>query len=130
MEGWIEGCRNAGIIPIPTTVVPVTRLHPFKKFIIDILKARNPLKFGNPFQGKRIQTILEYNDWMRGYGRNNGLAILDLEEAVRYSDTNRYLREDLARLDGLHLNRKAYRLLDKIVMPTLEKVKWDDKKNL
>lgn len=125
MESWIRKCLNAKIIPIPTTVVPVTRLHPFKKFFIDILKLRNPFKFGNPFQSKRIRTILEYNDWIRKYCLKKGLTFLDLEAAVRYSGTNRYLREDFSKLDGLHLNRKAYIILDEIVAPTLERVSWE-----
>jgi hypothetical protein len=124
MEGWVRRCQESGVVPIPTTVVPVTRLHPLKKFIIDILKLRNPFKMGNPFQNRRNRSILVYNDWIKGYCQAKGLVCLDLEAAVRYSETNRFLREDLARLDGLHLNRKAYKLLDEIVFPLLDKVNW------
>lgn len=124
MKGWISDCQQMGVVPIPTTVVPVTRLHSLKKFLIDILKRRNPFSFGGPFNTRRNRAILEYNDWLRAYCQEKGLAVLDLESAVRYGAKNRYLRESLARIDGLHLNRKAYLRLDQIVLPTLEKVNW------
>ena len=128
MEHWITDCYKAGVIPIPTTVVPVTKLHSLKKFGIDILKLRNPFKLGSPFKNKRQKAILEYNDWIRMYCAENVLALLDLEKAVRKSEKNRYIKSGLAKIDGLHLNKKGYRTLDKIVIPTLEKVNWEIKK--
>jgi lysophospholipase L1-like esterase len=105
----------------------VTRLHSLKKVLIDVVKLRNPFKQGNPFKNKKNKAILEYNDWIIMYCKNSGLCVLDLEQAVRYSAKNRYLREDLAKIDGLHINRKAYKILDKIVLPTLETVNWEIK---
>jgi len=128
MEQWITDCYKAGVSPIPTTVVPVTKLHSLKKFGIDILKLRNPFKLGNPFKNKRQKAILEYNDWIRTYCAENGLVLLDLEQAVHKSEKNRYLKSGLAKIDGLHLNKKGYKTLDKIVMPTLENVNWRIKK--
>ena len=128
MKQWINDCNNADVIPIPTTVVPVTKLHSLKKFGIDILKLRNPFKLGNPFKNKRQKAILEYNDWIRIYCADNGLTLLDLEQAVHKSEKNRYLKSGLAKIDGLHLNKKGYKTLDKIVMPTLENVNWRIKK--
>lgn len=129
MKQWIEECQEQDVVPVPVTVVPVTRLHSFKKILIDIVKVRNPLKEGNPFKNNRNKAILEYNDWIRIYSRKFGLAVLDLEAAVRYSGANRFLREDFGRVDGLHLNRKAYKAIDQIVIPTLEKVNWKNKKS-
>lgn len=126
MIRWIKECRENGIVPIPTTVVPVTKFHAFKKFVIDILKLRNPFKYGIPFQQRRRKAILEYNDWVREFCRKTGLPVLDLEASVRYSEANRFLRSDLARLDGLHLKPKAYALLDRIILPTLAQVSWTD----
>ena len=128
MEQWITDCDNAGVIPIPTTVIPVTKLHSIKKFGIDILKLRNPFKLGGPFKNKRQKATLEYNDWIKKYCAENGLVLLDLEQAVHKSEKNRYLRSGLAKIDGLHLNKKGYQSLDKIVVPTLEKVSWETKK--
>jgi hypothetical protein len=124
MRQWIKECQELGVIPIPTTVVPVTRLHSLKKFLIDIIKLRNPFSFGGPFNSKRNRAILEYNDWIKGYCKEQALPILDLEAAVRRSEKDRFLRGDLARIDGLHLNQKAYHVLDQIVLPTLQRVKW------
>jgi lysophospholipase L1-like esterase len=48
-----------------------------------------------------------------------------LEAAVRKSEKNRYLKSGLAKVDGLHLNKKGYRALDLIIVPTLEKIDWN-----
>jgi len=82
MMHWIRDCQKEDVIPIPTTVVPVTRLHSFKQFLIDIVKGRNPFRYGNPFKNWRNKKILEYNDWIRKCCKQKGLSVLDLEEAV------------------------------------------------
>ena len=125
MKRWIGECLQHKVIPIPATVVPITRLHPLKKALIDLLKWRNPFKRDNPFNSKKNEAILEYNDWIKEFCTKNGLAVLDLEAEVRYSSTNRYLREDLARIDGLHLNNNAYIIFDKLVIPVLSSVDWE-----
>jgi hypothetical protein len=122
MEKWVELCRQEDVVPVPATVVPVTRLHAFKKILIDIIKGRNPLQDGNPFAHNRNRAICQFNDWIRKFSEQEGLAVLDLEAAVRYSESNRFLKENYARLDGLHLNSEAYRSLDRIVIPVLEKI--------
>lgn len=122
MKEWILECQKNDVIPIPATVVPVTRLHPYKMFVGYILKGRNPLKFGFPFKNLRNKAILEFNDWIRTICNSKGLVCLDLEAALRYRSENRYLREDLAKLDGLHINRKAYDILDQLVIQILDKV--------
>jgi hypothetical protein len=124
MKQWISNCFSAGVVPIPVTVVPVTRLHSFKKFVIDIMRLRNPFKTGSPFQHNEQKAILQYNDWLRAYCRDNKFTLLDLEQAVRKSEKNRYLRSGLAKVDGLHLNKKAYQILDQMVIPTLTSVNW------
>ena len=129
VRSWILLCKGANVVPIPATVVPVTRLHAFKKILIDIIKGRDAFKDGNPFQNNRNRSILAYNDWIRSYAEENGLTVLDLESAVRYSQENRYLRENFARLDGLHLNSTAYKSLDEIVISTLKKVAWGNTRN-
>lgn len=128
MKQWIKGCQEENIIPIPTTVVPVTRLHSYKLIFINIVKGRNPFRSGNPLCHRRNTAILEYNDWIRTYCERNGLSYLDLETAVRYSGNNRFLREDLASVDGLHINAKAYKILDQVVIPTLKTVEWGSNK--
>jgi hypothetical protein len=124
MIQWIGECREKGVIPIPTTVVPVTMFHAYKLFGYDILKLRNPFKYGIPFKQRRLKAILEYNGWLRSFCRENRLVVLDLEAAVRRSDIKRSLRSSLAKVDGLHLKPQAYLILDKIVLPTLAQVDY------
>jgi hypothetical protein len=50
---------------------------------------------------------------------NEGLAVFDLESVLRQNESNRHLKGKFARRDGLHLNARAWRELDKIVIPTL-----------
>jgi len=125
MKEWIAECQEKGVIPIPATVVPVTRLHSYKVFAGYLLKGRNPLKFGCPFKPNRNNYICEFNDWIREYCESHGLVYLDLEISLCYRIKNRYLREDLARLDGLHINSKAYGILDQTLIQTLDKVDWN-----
>jgi hypothetical protein len=122
MNQWIAMCRMKDAVPVPTTVVPVTRLHALKKFMIDIVKGRNPFDQGSPLAHERNAAVLAYNDWIKDYAKEQGLAVLDLEAAVRYSETNRFLKENMAKLDGLHVNSLAYEKLDQIVIPTLESI--------
>ena len=119
MIRWIGECRERGVVPMPTTVIPVTKLHAYKMFAYDILKLRNPFKFGSPFRQLRLKSILEYNDWLLAYCRENEVIVLDLEAAARRSEQKRSLRSDLARVDGLHLKPKAYLYLDQAVWRAL-----------
>jgi len=124
MKGWISICQKESVIPIPATVAPVTRTHAIKRAIINLLRGKNPLKGGDLLGKKRMRQILEYNDWIRNYCKKININYLDLEGALRYSEKNRYLRGEFARVDGLHLNKKAYNILDKKVIETLEKIIW------
>ncbi len=113
IKKWIQECRDNNVKPILATVVPVTRFHMLKGNIKSILKKSNPWK------SSRIKSILDFNKWIRIYAKEQGLLVLDLENVVRENTRSGYLREDLDSGDGLHLNEKAYRLLDQIVIPVL-----------
>ena len=119
MKQWVVECRGANIIPILCTVIPVTRLHSFTSIPRHILRGRHPFKDGNPFRQLRAEEVFKFNDWIRDHCRKSSLKFIDLEAAVRMSRENRYLRRDLARLDGLHLKADAYRLLDRMVFGEL-----------
>jgi len=116
MKSWIKECRNAGVIPVPTTVVPVIRQQSIVSKMKDIVKS----VLGRPTSGMQLERITQYNDWIRSYAANENLTVLDLEAAVRISADDRSLRTDLHSGDGLHLNAGAYRLLDQIVVPVLD----------
>jgi lysophospholipase L1-like esterase len=123
MTSWIDRCLEKNIIPIPTTVVPVTWSHNIINGVKIIIK-RIIGRIGKIYGLSRIDSILAYNDWIKEYAQSRGLVVLDLEAALRVSPEDRYLRNELSSGDGLHLNDQAYKILDGIVLPTLEQVKW------
>lgn len=118
IPGWVARCREAGSVPIPATVVPV---------VLDRSVGGAARRLWGRLRGKmdprdRLEALLEYNDWLRGFAAAERLALLDLEAALRVGEKRRSLRPDLHSGDGLHLNRAAYRILDRLVAPTLERV--------
>ena len=106
-----------------------TTLQHYKKELIErdrrLEKAREVIK---TLRGISMQTCMdrmrEYNDWIKSYADENNLVVLDLEVPLRSEDPGRYLRDDLTKGDGLHLNANAYQILDNIVYPTLNQVNW------
>jgi hypothetical protein len=116
VQGWVTLCRKAGVVPIPTTVVPVIRDDSFKTQLKDLIKQ----VIGRPTSSWGLTEIIKYNDWIKSYAQKEGLVVLDLEDPVHTSKEDRSLRLDLHSGDGLHLNGKAYKLLDQIVPRTLE----------
>jgi hypothetical protein len=101
VRSWIDRIRAADVVPILATVVPVTRRH----------ASRQP---------GRLEGILAYNDWIRSFGAEASIPVLELERALRRSDDDRHLDERWATRDGLHLRRVAYRRrLDPILQPVL-----------
>jgi len=116
VKGWVKECKKSGVVPIPTTVVPVTKATDLKASLKDLIK---PL-LGKANTSALLESLLQYNDWIKVYAKQEGLTVLDLEAPLRVSETDRRLRADLHSGDGLHLNAQAYGLLDKIVIPTLD----------
>ncbi|OPX92411.1 MAG: hypothetical protein A4E53_00512 [Pelotomaculum sp. PtaB.Bin104] len=119
VKGWVEECRQAKVVPILTTVVPVvsTKNKPIKDRLKDFIKTL----LGRPTTATQLEGIFRYNDWVRGYVAREGLTVLDLEAPLRTSQDDRSLRVDLHSGDGLHLNAQAYELLDTVVVPTLDR---------
>jgi len=94
--------RTAGIVPILATVVPVTR------------GAKEDVP-------GRLELIRDYNDWVREFASSEGIAVLDLERAVRVSHEDRSLPASKS-TDGMHLIPRTYsKDFDPIVYPTLVK---------
>ncbi len=121
VDVWVKKIGLNNIVPIIATVVPITEKMPFIVNMKRILKKYILLKNIKPyFRSQRLKGILDYNDWVREYAQKNGIIILDLEQAVRVSEENRYLKPELT-TDGLHLNEKAYTILDPILMETVRK---------
>ena len=94
IDKWVKRLQSAGVKPVLATVVPVTKEH-------------------SQTRPGRLEGILSYNDWVREYTKEQNIPLLDLEQELRISDEDRSLRPDLTKGDGLHLNPKAYEILDK-----------------
>ncbi len=104
VERWIQQVKEKNIKVMLTTVVPVTKTRAMKN------------------QGKQ-EGVREYNNWARDYARNNQIGLVDLEAALRTDAKERYLRDDLTSGDGSHLNRKAYDILDRVMIQALCQLK-------
>ena len=117
MKSWVKECRDAGVIPVPTTVVPVIRQQSLMTRMKDAVK----YVLGRPTSGMQLERITQYNNWIRSYTDAEKLTVLDLEAVLRVSDEDRSLRVDLHSGDGLHLNVKAYQILDTGVESTLDR---------
>ncbi len=108
MEGWVDRCREAGVNPVLVTVIPVARRNaPFRAQRDMFARLR-----GRSTATERLEAIATFNDWIRELAAARGLALLDLEQALRVGPRDRSLRPDLHSGDGLHLNPGAYSLLD------------------
>ena len=115
MKKWIKQCKQSAVIPIPATVVPVIKDDSMKTRVKDMIKRI----LGRSTSDQRLMSILQYNDWIKSYAQEESLVVLDLEAALRTSKEDRSLRLDLHAGDGLHLNEKAYRLLDPFILSAL-----------
>ena len=119
IKTYIGECLKAGVIPVLATVAPVRepgilKLQYWKNVIKKILYPSKPQTEA------RLKGLTAYNDWVRTYAAEQKLAVLDLEKALRISESDRRLRPDLDGGDGLHLNAQAYAVLDQSVIPALE----------
>ncbi|HJX01692.1 MAG TPA: GDSL-type esterase/lipase family protein [Candidatus Humimicrobiaceae bacterium] len=102
IRDWVNLYRDSGVIPVLTTVVPIDPNNPSN-------------------QGGQLESILEFNDWIRNYCVSENLSYLDLEAALRVSEDNRTLNPEYDSGDGLHPNDLAYtEKLDHILIPALE----------
>ncbi len=115
MKRWVSLLVKERVEPILATVVPITNDLRFKYKIRYYIKKY--ILFRDPPKLDRIQTnrqINSFNEWIRTFAQENNLRVLDLEKALRISDTDRMLRPEIS-TDGLHLNDIGYKELDKLV---------------
>lgn len=104
IKAWVNQIRSHSIIPVLATVVPVT------------------MERDNSSPGK-FKSLIKFNDFIRDYAAREDLPLLDLEAALRISDTDRHLREYYAQPDGTHLVPKAYNAaLDKIAVQLIRQL--------
>ena len=114
--GWIDACIESGVMPVPATVLPVAAPQTIQK------KLRRLVRTHLLGRRDRTEEIARYNDWLKEYTDARGLEIIDLESIVRVSASDRSLRKDLHSGDGLHLNERAYTILDGAALDLLSRL--------
>jgi len=101
IRGWAKNIREAKIEMALATVVPITQDRADR-------------------QKGAMEAIRDFNDWIVEYTKKENIILLDLESALRTDGQNRYLRNEYSSGDGLHLNKNAYEVLDRLLQNTLE----------
>lgn len=102
LQRWVMQMRGKKVRVVVATVVPVTREH----------------AAGRP---GRIDSIRQFNDWVRVFASREKLDLLDMEAALVEAGGERFLAREFTSGDGLHLNRTAYDLLDRHLEEVLGK---------
>jgi hypothetical protein len=100
---WVASIKASGKRLALATVVPVTAEHAKRK-------------------PGRIEAIREFNDWIKQYAAAENLPLIDLEAALREDAKGRFLKAEYTSGDGLHLNRKAYDVLDRLLLDASAKI--------
>jgi lysophospholipase L1-like esterase len=102
---WVQQIRRAGIQPVLVTTAPVReptgyveRTKSFLKRLLD--------------KPSSLDSITEFNDWMKEYARGENIALFDLEAVLRRSESERWLRAEYDIGDRVHLNSVAYGVMD------------------
>lgn len=101
VKKWVDQCRENMVKPVLATIIPVTEKHSRKRL-------------------NRLKEIIEYNEWIKKYSISENIFCLDLEVYLIMDNEKRWLKPDLADEDGLHLNKKAYKILDNMLLEKLE----------
>lgn len=104
---WVNNLKKGNIVPVLATTVPVT------------------LANDRLFPGRQ-DSINVFNSGIREYASRYNIAVLDLQEMLEDKSGGRYLRDEYALDDGLHLNKEAYRVLDQAAMSVVSGVMKSD----
>lgn len=115
---WVGRLRRAGIEPVLVTTAPVAEPS------ATLARAKNWVKrvIGKPTW---LDSITRYNDWLKAYASEQGLAVFDLEAAVRRSERERWLKSEYDSGDTVHLNQAGYEAVDRAFAEFLES--WNRK---
>jgi len=64
------------------------------------------------------QHVLDVNQWIRDYAKQNGLLLLDLQPVI--SDDKGWRKKEYATKDGSHISEKGYEKLTEYATRVLE----------
>ena len=115
---WIDISRKNNVELILTTVIPVSHFHRYILVFIDCL-IKNRLKFTDAWNNIRYKEISAYNDWIRNISKENKINLLDFAEILS-STKDGFLLLKYSRIDGLHINKHAYNVLDEYLLKFFE----------
>ncbi len=106
VTAWVEQLRAAGIQPMLVTTAPVGEPSGL------VAKAKLKVKklLGKPTW---LDSITSFNDWIKEYGRAEGIPVFDLEALLRRSAEERWLKPEFDSGDTVHLTEAAYREMDR-----------------
>ena len=115
IPAWVATLRAQGVRPILVTAAPVGQSDGF------VTKAKGLIKaaLGKPTW---LQSITEYNDWLKQYAAQERIPVFDLEAVLRQSEIDRRLRKDYDRGDLVHLTPAAYSAVDKAFIQFLRQL--------
>jgi hypothetical protein len=109
---WVINCNEKKVIPILSTVIPVTRSHEIKKNLYYFIRGRSLDLFkSNPFKNSRLKSIMVYNEWLQIFTEENDIILLDLAKSLIKNGKD-YLNPSIAQIDGLHISKNGYEKLD------------------
>ena len=121
VKQWVKMCRENNVIPVLATVVPVVKSYPIRTLLLNLMHLK--LRWCK----ETFNTLISYNDWISKYAMEENIEVLDLEAALRTGPDDRYLKSSFAEKDGLHINALAYKELDKIIFPVLDRIETGPK---
>jgi hypothetical protein len=96
----VQTAKDAGIIPIVTTVIPV---------------GKPAARIGDY---SAIDSLKAYNEWVREYARTNSLYIIDYAKALE--DNGGFLPQECT-TDAIHLTDKGYDIISEAARPVVHK---------
>ncbi len=109
---WVDYLQAHHVRPVLATSVPPGRASG------GMARAKEWVKTDVLGRPDKLAQVSAYNDWLRAFAHERGLALLDLERTLRVSDTDRSLRPDYDVGDHVHINARAYAAID-AMLPTL-----------
>jgi lysophospholipase L1-like esterase len=103
---WVGELKAAGIQPMLVTTAPVGEPAGF----VGKLKIKIKRLLG---KSTWLDTVTQFNDWMKEYAKQENIPVFDLEAALRRSADDRYLKPEYDSGDMVHLTPAAYAEMDR-----------------
>ncbi|MES9853014.1 MAG: GDSL-type esterase/lipase family protein [Candidatus Thiodiazotropha sp. L084R] len=116
IEAMAEAAHKAGVIPVLATEVTMGAPD---SLLDNLMGWIGSIRGKQSFQQYISTNVMTANEWIRGYAKQKGYPLLDIEKLMTNEEGNRkagYFTQDLS-----HITDKAYQDLDAFAEPALEK---------